>query len=105
LLNNAYNYTNANGQITVNARPDGSWVLISVRDNGVGIPLEKQSRIWDRFFRNEDERLVMETSGAGLGLSIVREYVNMHNGEIWLESEIGRGTTFFLRIPAFTNEE
>jgi signal transduction histidine kinase len=81
---------------------DADAVLLTVADTGIGIPAEKQDRIWTRFFRDEEQPLVMETSGAGLGLSIVKEYVEMHRGTIWLESEVGQGTTFFIRIPAFT---
>lgn len=103
LLNNAYNYTHADGRISVVARMDADAVLLTVADTGIGIPAEKQDRIWTRFFRDEEQPLVMETSGAGLGLSIVKEYVEMHRGTIWLESEAGQGTTFFIRIPAFTS--
>jgi two-component system phosphate regulon sensor histidine kinase PhoR len=76
-------------------------VVITVSDTGIGIPKEKQDRIWNRFYRDEEQSLVMETSGTGLGLSIVKEYVNMHAGEIWLDSEVGKGTTFYVRIPIF----
>ncbi len=100
LLDNAFNYTHAGGSVRVKAAIDGDAVLISVADTGVGIPLEKQARVFERFFRDEENQLVMETSGTGLGLAIVREYVNMHKGSIWLQSEPGRGTTFFIRVPA-----
>ena len=105
LANNAFNYTHADGRITIRARPEGNSVVISVQDTGVGIPPEKQASIWERFFRDEDERLVIESSGAGLGLSIVKEYVRMHEGEVWLESEVGVGSTFYVRIPAYTTGE
>ncbi|MCC7205831.1 MAG: GAF domain-containing protein, partial [Anaerolineae bacterium] len=103
LLNNAYSYTYAGGRIRVEAAAEERSVMIRVSDTGIGIPKEKQERIWSRFFRDEEQMLVMETSGAGLGLAIVREYVSLHQGDIWLESEPGKGTTFFVRIPAFTS--
>jgi signal transduction histidine kinase len=105
LANNAFNYTRADGRITIRARPEGNSVVISVQDTGVGIPPEKQASVWERFFRDEDERLVIESSGAGLGLPIVKEYVRMHEGEVWLESEVGVGSTFYVRIPAYTADE
>ncbi|GAB4550321.1 MAG: hypothetical protein OHK0023_16080 [Anaerolineae bacterium] len=105
LVNNAFNYTYAEGVITLGATSDNDSVVLTITDTGVGIPKEKQSNIWNRFYRDEDERLVIETSGAGLGLSIVREYVRMHEGDIWLESEPKKGTTFFVRIPAYVAEE
>ncbi len=101
LVDNAFNYTRAGGTVTITAKADGPNVLFSVADTGIGIAREKQERVWQRFFRDDDEDLVKATSGTGLGLSIVKEYVNMHNGEIWLESETGKGTTFFVRIPIF----
>ncbi|MEP7284202.1 MAG: GAF domain-containing protein [Chloroflexota bacterium] len=101
LIDNAFNYTLAGGTVTIAAKDEGNSVLISVADTGIGIPQEKQERIWQRFFRDDDQDLVKATSGTGLGLSIVKEYVTMHNGEIWLESEQGKGTTFYVRIPVF----
>jgi two-component system phosphate regulon sensor histidine kinase PhoR len=89
----------------ITARSEERAIVFSVADTGIGIAKDKQDRIWNRFFRDEDQPMVMETSGAGLGLSIVREYVQMHSGEIWLESEVGKGTTFHVRIPAFTSSE
>ncbi|PJF31537.1 MAG: hypothetical protein CUN51_04195 [Candidatus Thermofonsia Clade 1 bacterium] len=105
LANNAFNYTRAEGTITIRARAEGNSVVISVQDTGVGIPPEKQASIWNRFFRDEDERLVIESSGTGLGLPIVKEYVRLHEGEIWLESQVGVGSTFYVRIPAFGAED
>jgi PAS domain S-box-containing protein len=99
LVDNAFNYTYPGGSINISAQADERSVVISVSDTGIGIPKDKQDLIWNRFFRDEEQHLVMETSGAGLGLSIVKEYVSMHDGEIWLESEVGKGTTFHVRIP------
>ncbi len=101
LVDNAFSYTYPGGTVTLSARQDAKSVVISVSDTGIGIAKDKQDRIWGRFYRDEEQSLVMETSGTGLGLSIVREYVTMHGGEIWLESEVGKGTTFYVRIPVF----
>jgi PAS domain S-box-containing protein len=101
VIDNAFNYTYEGGQVTVKATyvPDDERVLISISDTGIGIPEEFKSRIWGRFERVETHALVMDVPGTGLGLSIVRELVQMHHGDIWFESEIGKGTTFFIALP------
>ncbi|HLY27236.1 MAG TPA: ATP-binding protein, partial [Aggregatilineales bacterium] len=104
LVDNAFNYTRDGGTITIGAEPEARAVVITIADTGIGIAKDKQDRIWQRFFRDDEEDLVKGTSGTGLGLSIVKEYVRMHDGDIWLQSEQGKGTTFFVRIPVFTPE-
>jgi PAS domain S-box-containing protein len=103
LMDNAFSYTYAGGRVTLDAKIDGKYVVMSVSDTGIGISKENQKRVFERFFRGEENQLVMETSGTGLGLSIVKEYVVMHNGDIWLESELGKGTTFFVRLPTVSS--
>ena len=93
LVGNACQYTPDGGEILVSARPDGSKVQVSVRDTGVGIRAEDQESIFDRFFRADDP-LVQSTPGTGLGLSIVKSLVEMQGGEIWVDSELGEGSTF-----------
>ncbi len=101
IVDNAFNYTYEGGSIIVKAvlQPDRHHVLLSVKDSGIGIPDEFKSRIWGRFERYEDHALVMDVPGTGLGLSIVKELVQMHNGNIWFESELSKGTTFFIELP------
>ncbi|MEZ4670120.1 MAG: GAF domain-containing protein [Anaerolineae bacterium] len=101
LIDNAFNYTEAGGSIDISAavEADGKRVIISIKDTGIGIPEDFKPRIWGRFERYEDHALVMDVPGTGLGLSIVRELVLMHNGDIWFESESGKGTTFFVALP------
>ncbi|MCB0118217.1 MAG: response regulator [Anaerolineales bacterium] len=74
---------------------DMSFVLVSVRDNGPGIPKDIQDKIWVSFFTTKGGK-----GGTGLGLSAVMQIVNQHGGKIWLESEVGHGATFFVRLPA-----
>ncbi len=78
-------------------------VTIWVKDEGVGIPPELQERIFDRFYRldNTDRRLV---GGAGLGLALVREIVTAHGGRVWVESTPGKGSTFHVSLPAFSEK-
>lgn len=102
LLDNAFNYTYPDGNINVAAglAPDkADHILIAIKDTGIGIPEEFQERIWNRFERYEEHALVMEVAGTGLGLSIVRTLVELHQGQIWFESEENKGTTFFVSLP------
>ncbi len=101
LVDNAFNYTYPGGKIEVEVRrhDDPAYVVIVIRDNGIGIPKEFQPRIWNRFERFEEHALVMEVAGTGLGLSIVKNLVDMHNGQVWLESEPNVGSTFYVTLP------
>ncbi len=100
LVDNAFNYTPASGTIHVNIQHMNGEVQVDIQDNGVGIPPEDQERIFDRFFRGENP-LVLATPGTGLGLPIVRQLVEMHNGRIWMKSTgvPGNGSTFSFTLP------
>lgn len=98
LLDNAFNYTPDNGQITVIAKATHSYVHISVKDTGIGIAKENQGKIFDRFYRAEDAE-VQRVSGTGLGLAIVRSLIEMHGGRLKVESELGKGSTFTFNLP------
>ncbi len=101
LVDNAFNYTYAGGKIDITARIDDDprYALITVKDTGIGIPKEFLPRIWNRFERYEEHALVMDAAGTGLGLPIVKNLVEMHEGEIWVESEVNVGTTFYVKLP------
>ena len=99
LLENAFKYTPAEKRIVVRASHDGNGsVLFTVADNGIGIPVREQRRIFRRFYR-VDQRLSSETSGVGLGLSIVDLIVRGHRGTVSVHSAPGSGSTFTLRVP------
>lgn len=102
LITNAFKFTKA-GQITIGATLKDNQILFWVKDTGSGIAKEFHSLIFDRFRQVEDTHL-REEEGSGLGLSISKELVQLMNGKIWLESEVGKGSTFFIRLP-FTEEE
>jgi GAF domain-containing protein len=106
LVFNAYHYTPENGTITVHIHElnGGHEVQVDVEDNGVGIALEDQDRVFERFYRGEHP-LVLATPGTGLGLSIVKQIVEMHNGHIWMKSNgvPGEGSTFSFTLPAHEN--
>ncbi|MDP1547934.1 MAG: GAF domain-containing protein [Anaerolineales bacterium] len=100
LVNNAYNYTPENGTIRVFIHRENGEMQVDVEDNGVGIAPEHQDRVFERFFRGENP-LVLATPGTGLGLPIVRQLVEMHNGRIWMKSTgvPGEGSTFSFTLP------
>jgi signal transduction histidine kinase len=99
LLENALKYTPGNKRIAVRAGQDGNGsVIFTVEDNGIGIPVREQRRIFRRFYR-VDQRLSRETSGVGLGLSIVDLIVRGHGGSVSVQSAPGSGSTFTLRVP------
>lgn len=99
LLNNAIKYSPNGGQITVHAKNEGETLLVGVEDQGLGIPKEHLSKVFEKFHRvnNEDNRKIY---GTGLGLFLVRHLVEtVHLGKLWVESEPGKGSTFWFRIP------
>jgi two-component system sensor histidine kinase VicK len=104
LITNAVNYTPEGGEISVAARREGNDVYISVRDNGIGIPEENLGHLFDRFYRVDKARS-RESGGTGLGLAITYEIVQKHHGEISVESRVGEGSVFTVRIPVDSGEE
>ncbi len=96
LLHNAIKFTSSGGEITLSARQDRENIIFSVQDNGVGIPADDLSRIFERFFKSDRART---TGGTGLGLAISRHLVEAHAGRIWAESIEGKGSTFFFQLP------
>jgi len=98
LISNAIRYTPDKGRITVSARQDGDYVRINVTDNGFGISPEDQAHIFKRFYRVKDEN-TRYIIGTGLGLPIVKNILEAHNGRIEVESEVGKGSTFSAWVP------
>ena len=97
LLDNAIKYTDR-GEVRLSFRQDDRKVVIEVRDTGIGIPRGKLSRVFERFYVVDKSRS-RKTGGTGLGLSIVKHIVLLHGGEISVESEPGKGSTFTVRLP------
>ncbi|HNF95007.1 MAG TPA: ATP-binding protein, partial [Anaerolineales bacterium] len=104
LVNNAFNYTPENGAILVNIHDADGEVQVDVQDNGIGVKPEDQDRLFERFYRGEHP-LVLATPGTGLGLPIVRQLVEMHNGRIWMKSTgvPGEGSIFSFTLPVYKN--
>jgi PAS domain S-box-containing protein len=104
LVSNAVKYSPTGGTVTITTRNDGDDVVISVRDEGIGIAREDLSRIFDRFERVETG-IAGRIAGTGLGLSIAEEIASLHGGRLWAESELGLGSTFYLALPVSTESE
>jgi two-component system sensor histidine kinase SenX3 len=98
LLENAVKYSDDGSRVEVQARTDGRWVDLDVRDHGIGIPRRDLERVFERFYRVDRARS-RETGGTGLGLAIVRHVASNHAGEVQVESAEGEGSTFTLRLP------
>ncbi len=98
LVSNALRYTPSGGRIVLSVREDGPWAILAVEDTGGGIPAEALPHIFERFYRVDRSRSRSE-GGTGLGLSISQAIARAHGGRIDVESEVGRGTTFLVRLP------
>jgi len=96
LIDNAVKYTETGGRVDVELGRDGDAAIIHVRDTGIGIPANELPRIWERLFRGDSSRT---ERGLGLGLSVVRAIVQAHGGTVAVDSEVGRGSTFTVRLP------
>lgn len=101
LLSNAFKYTRRGGKVTLSlsqAEDARQWLYIKVSDTGVGIPAEKHAKIFERFFQHDAAASILN-QGSGIGLSIVREFVQMHHGSIHVDSTPGKGSTFTVMLP------
>ena len=97
LVENAFKYSSADGQVRLNIFSTSTEVLLSVQDSGIGIPLEEQSKIWQRFYQVDSSR--RNDDGSGLGLSMVEQIAKLHGGYMTLESIPKKGSTFTLHLP------
>ncbi len=104
LLVNSYKYTGSEKRIAVTVDDKDGWVELAVEDNGIGVPPREVGRIFDPFYRS-DSGLGSRASGAGLGLPIVRHQARAHSGEVYVDSEEGQGSRFYVRLPAVKNRE
>jgi signal transduction histidine kinase len=102
LVGNAIRYTPAGGKIVISTGKKKTkgrlWATATVSDTGMGIPEEELPHIYERFFRGEKPQL-MQVSGTGLGLAIVKEIVELHGGQVTVESQVDVGTTFLIWLP------
>lgn len=103
LVGNAFKYTPVGGKVSVHTYVKDAMLYVAVVDTGIGIALEDQSRIFSRFYRVDDP-LVLEAGGTGLGLAITASLVQMHGGQIFVESEPGEGSVFTATLPLAEGE-
>ena len=104
IVGNAVKFTPEGGRISVAVRREAHEVVIAVADNGIGIPVEEQKHLFDRFFR-ASVAVESQSGGTGLGLTIAKAIIDHHNGTIEVHSELGIGTTVTLRCPALPVDE
>jgi signal transduction histidine kinase len=95
LLSNAFKFTGGGGQISISASQKDQSTLLKISDTGIGIPADKLQKIFDEFYQVEGGR----HGGTGLGLAIVKRLVEEHGGNIWVESQLGRGSIFYFTLP------
>ncbi|WP_076460302.1 cell wall metabolism sensor histidine kinase WalK [Limosilactobacillus caccae] len=104
IMNNAIKYSPDGGVITTRLLETHNHVILSISDQGLGIPRKDLGRIFDRFFRVDKARS-RKQGGTGLGLAISKEVINMLNGQIWVDSVEGKGSTFYISLPYVPYEE
>lgn len=101
LVSNALKFTPQNGKVSLSFSQEGESSLFKVSDSGIGIPEESLENLFSNR-ENAKREVVLGTNGekgTGLGLDVVLKYVNLHNGKIWVESEVGKGSTFYIQLP------
>ncbi len=97
LVSNSVKYSPVNRNIVISAVKHNDYARVSVTDNGIGLSAQQQDKIFERFYRVEDKKHM--SSGLGMGLYISQEIVKNHNGQISVDSEPGKGSTFYFDLP------
>lgn len=97
LMENAIKYTPKGGRVTVTSEETDNFVVVKVNDTGDGIPKEEQDQVWEKFYRGKKHNI--STQGTGLGLYLVKYFVELHDGKVLLESSVGTGTTIGFKLP------
>ena len=95
VVGNAIKYSNQSGEVMVSIKSEDNQLILQVTDNGPGIPVNDQPHIFDKFYRGNNTK----QEGSGLGLAIVKTIVDAHQGRIWVESSVGKGSSFFIVLP------
>jgi len=98
LVENALKYTPEGGEVTIDLQTTPSALIFAVKDRGIGIPESDLPRLFEKFYRGTN-REALTKRGTGLGLAIVKSIAERHGGKVWVESELGKGSTFYLQIP------
>ncbi len=101
VVGNAIKYSHDQGDVNISMRAEDEQIIIQVSDNGPGIPAKDQAHIFDKFYRGSN---ISSHAGSGLGLAIVKSIVEAHQGRMWVESTVGKGSSFFIILPVTTIE-
>ncbi len=104
LFSNAVKYSPEGKKITIEVEDKDDEQLVRVIDQGYGIPEKSLNKIFDKFYRVTENEYIQEVNGSGLGLSLVKEIIELHDGSIWVESKLGEGSTFTFSIPKIEDE-
>ena len=104
LVENAIKYTPNGGEVTLNLLTAPDTLTFAIKDSGIGIPNEDMKRLFEKFYRGTN-REALAQRGTGLGLAIVKSIAERHGGKVWVESELGKGSTFFLQVPLTQSKE
>jgi len=104
IIDNALKFTPVHGKVEIAAAAVENDIIIQIEDNGIGIPLDEQERIFERFYQVDSARKYGKKKGFGLGLSIAREIIQSHHGQIWVENNSDEGSVFFVKLPIFMNK-
>ncbi len=103
LLSNAHKFSKTDDAIIVSIKKDDEYAYLVVSDTGIGIPKEKQQQIFQRFYQQEHKESIQE-EGFGIGLSIVQDIVELHEGKVWVESKVNEGSTFIVKLPLIVSQ-
>jgi two-component system sensor histidine kinase VicK len=104
IISNAMKYSPEGGQITFSIKEEEDKIIVSIKDQGIGIPKENIGKVFERFYRVDKARS-RKLGGTGLGLAIAKEMVQAHGGNIWVKSEEGKGTEILFSLPYEPSEE
>jgi signal transduction histidine kinase len=104
LVKNALQFTDSGGHVTVHAQRESDHYIVTVTDDGIGIPARDLPRVFERFFQVETH-LTRRYGGMGLGLAVAKAMIELHRGSIWAESEEGKGSKFSFLVPATQTQE
>jgi len=99
LFSNSIKYSPENTRIDIIVKNTSRNIIVEVHDQGYGIPRESIPNIFDKFYRVTDDENVRETTGSGLGLSLVKQIIDMHGGHLEVDSEVGKGSVFSVILP------
>ncbi len=98
LLDNAVKYNSVGGRVKIEIKKNKNYLLCAISDTGIGIPKDQFKRIFTKFFRANNV-ITINTEGNGLSLYLTKAYIGSHGGKIWVESELGKGSTFYFTLP------